>query len=89
MIGERDADSSDHRARPPLSRAPVSPGSNARSHVRRGVQRKHNAKTDMAPCNIPTAYNNAVEAAKLDDVNFYTLRHTFASWAVMRGVTLK
>jgi integrase len=38
---------------------------------------------------IQTAYNNAVEAAKLDDVNFYTLRHTFASWAIMRGVTLK
>ncbi len=38
---------------------------------------------------IKTAYNNAVEAAKLDDVNFHTLRHTFASWAVMRGVTLK
>ena len=38
---------------------------------------------------IQTAYNNAVEAAKLDDVNFHTLRHTFASWAVMRGVTVK
>jgi integrase len=38
---------------------------------------------------IKTAYNNAVEAAKLDDVTFNTLRHTFASWAVMRGVTLK
>ena len=38
---------------------------------------------------IKTAYNNAVAIAKLDDVNFRTLRHTFASWAVMRGVTLK
>jgi len=38
---------------------------------------------------IKTAYNNAVDAAKLDDVNFHTLRHTFASWAVMRGVSLK
>jgi integrase len=38
---------------------------------------------------IQTAYNNAVVAAKLDDVNFHTLRHTFASWAVMRGVSLK
>jgi integrase len=38
---------------------------------------------------IKTAYNNAVEAARLDDVTFHTLRHTFASWAVMRGVTLK
>src|SRR5882724_1194769 len=38
---------------------------------------------------IKTAYNNAVDAAKLDDVNFHTRRHTFASWAVMRGVSLK
>jgi integrase len=30
-----------------------------------------------------------VAIAKLDDVNFHTRRHTFASWAVMRGVTLK
>ena len=38
---------------------------------------------------IKTAYNNAVAIAKLDDVNFHTLRHTFASWAVMRGVSPK
>jgi integrase len=38
---------------------------------------------------IKTAYNNAVEAAQLDDVTFHTLRHTFASWAIMRGGTLK
>jgi len=38
---------------------------------------------------IQSAYENAVKAAKLDDVNFHTLRHTFASWAVMRGVSLK
>ena len=35
------------------------------------------------------AYENAVSNAKLDDVNYHTLRHTFASWAVMRGVSLK
>ena len=35
------------------------------------------------------AYENAVSNAKLDDVNFHTLRHTFASWAVMRSVSLK
>ena len=35
------------------------------------------------------AYENAVANAKLDDVNFHTLRHTFASWAIMRGVSLK
>ena len=28
-------------------------------------------------------------AAALDGVNFHTLRHPFAPWAVMRGVTLK
>jgi integrase len=38
---------------------------------------------------IKRAYNTAVKAARLDDVTFHTLRHTFASWAVMRGVTLK
>lgn len=38
---------------------------------------------------IRTAFDNAVEAAKLDDVSFHTLRHTFASWAMMRGVSLK
>ena len=29
---------------------------------------------------IEIAYNNAVATAKLDDVNFHTLRRTFASW---------
>jgi integrase len=38
---------------------------------------------------VRKAYENAVCKAKLDDVNFHTLRHTFASWAVMRGVSLK
>jgi integrase len=38
---------------------------------------------------IRTAYENAVKAAKLDDVTFHTLRHTFASWAVMRGVSMR
>jgi integrase len=38
---------------------------------------------------IRTAFENAVEGAKLDDVTFHTLRHTFASWAMMRGVSLK
>jgi integrase len=38
---------------------------------------------------IHTAYASAVDAAKLDDVNFHTLRHTFASWAMMRGASLK
>ncbi len=38
---------------------------------------------------VRKAYENAVTNAKLDDVNFHTLRHTFGSWAVMRGVSLK
>ena len=38
---------------------------------------------------VRKAYENAVANGKLDDVNFHTLRHTFASWAVMRGVSLK
>jgi integrase len=38
---------------------------------------------------IHTAYASAVEAAKLDDVTFHTLRHTFASWAMMRGASLR
>jgi integrase len=38
---------------------------------------------------VRKAYENAIANAKLDDVNFHTLRHTFASWGVMRGVSLK
>jgi integrase len=38
---------------------------------------------------INRSYMNAVESAKLDDVNFHTLRHTFASWAMMRGASLR
>ena len=38
---------------------------------------------------IRTAFENAVETAKLEDVTFHTLRHTFASWAMMRDVSLK
>jgi len=38
---------------------------------------------------VRKAYEKAVRSAKLDDVNFHTLRHTFASWTIMRGVSLK
>ena len=38
---------------------------------------------------LRTAYENAVATAKLEDVTFHTLRHTFASWAMMRGASLK
>ena len=36
-----------------------------------------------------SAWEAAVEAAKLDDFRFHDLRHTFASWLVQRGRTLK
>jgi integrase len=35
------------------------------------------------------SYRHAVRRARLDDVTFHTLRHTFASWAMMRGMPLK
>jgi integrase len=38
---------------------------------------------------IRTAFENAVETASLDDVTFHTMRHTFASMAMMRGVSLR
>lgn len=80
MIGERDADSSDHRAvgiravdgkagiarahlfpaRLPLARTPGDTFGAACSAIT--TQRQ-----TLAPSNIQTAYNNAVEAAKLDD----------------------
>ena len=37
----------------------------------------------------PLSQTLSVPRLNLDDVNFHTLRHTFASWAVMRGVSLK
>ena len=36
-----------------------------------------------------TAWERAVERAKLVDFHFHDLRHTFASWAVQRGATLQ
>ena len=38
---------------------------------------------------IRTAYENAGTAPKLDDVTFHTLLHTFASWTMMRRISLK
>jgi integrase len=35
-----------------------------------------------------TAWESAVKRAKLSDVRFHDLRHTFASWAVQKRVTL-
>jgi integrase len=36
-----------------------------------------------------TAWDLAVERAKLVDFHFHDLRHTFASWAAQRGATLQ
>lgn len=36
-----------------------------------------------------TAWESAVERAKLVDFHFHDLRHSFASWAVQRGATLQ
>src|SRR6266478_8993847 len=36
-----------------------------------------------------TAWEGAVERAKLVDFHFHDLRHTFASWAVQRGASLQ
>jgi integrase len=38
---------------------------------------------------IRTAWENAVEEAKLDDFHFHDCRHHFASWFVMRGGSLQ
>ena len=36
-----------------------------------------------------SAWETAVRVARLDDVRFHTLRHTFASWLVQSGVNLQ
>ena len=38
---------------------------------------------------IRTAFENAVEAARLDGFRFHDCRHHFASWFVMRGGSLQ
>jgi len=38
---------------------------------------------------IRTAFENAVEAAKVGELTFHDLRHSFASWFVMRGGSLQ
>lgn len=35
------------------------------------------------------SFQDALKRAKIDGVNWHTLRHTFASWAVQSGVTLQ
>jgi integrase len=38
---------------------------------------------------IRTAFESAVKTAKLDNFHFHDLRHTFASWFVMRGGSIQ
>src|SRR5205807_2262156 len=38
---------------------------------------------------IRTAFENAVEEAKIDNLHLHDLRHHFASWFVMRGGSLQ
>ena len=38
---------------------------------------------------IRTSFENAVAEAKLDGLHFHDLRHSFASWFVMRGGSLQ
>src|SRR5437773_2422460 len=39
--------------------------------------------------NIRTAFENAVAAARIDNLHFHDLRHSFASWFMMRGGQLQ
>lgn len=45
-------------------------------------------KQPIDDCNTK-AFQDALKRAKIERANWHTLRHTFASWAVMRGVTLQ
>jgi integrase len=38
---------------------------------------------------IRTAFENAVDVAKVGELTFHDLRHSFASWFVMRGGSLQ
>src|SRR5262245_30077152 len=55
--------------------------------TKREIGRLRDAAASLGSRYIKRAYNTAVRAAKRDDVTLHTLRHTFASWAIMRGVT--
>lgn len=39
--------------------------------------------------NVRTGFENAVAAARLDNLHFHDLRHHFASWFMMRGGSLQ
>jgi Phage integrase family len=49
---------------------------------------KAKARKKFRTRSIRTAFENAVEEARIDSLHFHDLRHHFASWFVMRGGTL-
>jgi len=46
-------------------------------------------RTGAAWGNIRTAFERACQEAKLEDFHFHDLRHTCASWLIMKGRSLK
>lgn len=55
------------------------------------VDRKADNKTGRVwpDRNVRKAFESAVEVAQLDGFRFHDLRHTFASWFIMRGGSLQ
>jgi len=53
-----------------------------------GLQGDHTGRV-WPTGDVRTAFENAVTEAKLDGLHFHDLRHSFASWFVMRGGSLQ
>lgn len=64
---------------------------------RQAFRDEHEPRTPWVFCNrkgeriesVKTGFNRAVKDAELSDVTPHTLRHTFASWLVQKGVALR
>jgi hypothetical protein len=72
---------------------PLEPQQHPYGHAQHGARQRMIPRQEMAKTvlfcgprtrsgklSLRKAYENAVSNTKLDDVNFHTLRHTFASW---------